>query len=535
MKFFKKQNPIHKKIKNFLKLLNSLRGKSFFALIATAVFLIALFFYQFATSSALQNLSGYAWGADQVGVDPVGGMGWLSLNCISGGNCGTADYGVNIDPDGYIRGYAWSSNYGWVRFGGLPATDFPTGGGTVADNAKVNWAAPDPKPITGWARFCSASANPDTCTGFVPNLRNGGWDGKISLSGSAPTYGLFLNSATGTLTGYAWGGNCVGGDAGTDGDCQDAGEELINVGWIDFSDVIYTPVVSPTVTLSVTPGAILAGSTTTLNWTGLNIEAGPNACMATGDWAGVQSYPPPAGGVTVGPFAPGTYNFSIQCFGAGNTPSNISTAQLTVGSNGVLDFYASPSPVYPPFQTTLYWNSLPSGELDTCVADSAPPLNIAPIASWNGPVLDPSSSSLVTVPYNPTNFKLTCKDSLGQDVSATVSVPQGTLPETVTLSSNGVSENPAGSGNYYTTLSWSTINANNCVASGGAGGPPWQGGKGNSGSEPNVPVVAVPPISHTYTLTCTGIYSFETIVASLDLNIGSGRTFTIKQPLYKEQ
>ncbi len=97
------------------------------------------------------------------------------------------NYGVNKNSDGTLTGYAWSSNIGWIKFGGL--SGFPTGDGTQAQNANING-----NNLKGWAKALSADDN--------------GWDGWISLSGSG--YGISFSSATGYFSGYAWGGDVVG-------------------------------------------------------------------------------------------------------------------------------------------------------------------------------------------------------------------------------------------------------------------------------------------------------------------------------------
>lgn len=523
---------IKNKTKNYIKKI--IKNKKNIFLFGTILFfLTSLGFYNFTASSALDNISGYVWGGSrwtdtnfnniedsgELMATP-GGMGWLSLNCSTGGNCGDVNYGINIGTDGYITGYAWSSNYGWMKFGGLQ--NFPTGGGTVGDNAKLVG-----NNITGWARFCAPSASPTNCTGYVKNLRNGGWDGWVALSGNAidsTPYGLNLNIANGAgiLSGYAWGGNNDGANV---------------VGWINFSNANYQEVVDPTVTISANPINLPVNSTTVLSWTGINIESSSTGCTATGDWSGSRPYPAPVGGVTIGPLATGTYTYSIQCMGPLGVMSNISSVEVNVGGTTALDFYAAPSPSYPPYQTTLHWNDIPATPgLHSCVASSAPPLNIAEVPNWTGTVPDPSplSSAVVSVPYNPTNYKLTCLDSLDQTVSAQVSVPQGTLPESVSLSSNGVTEGPPGT--YTTTLSWSTINANSCVASGGGSGGNWTTplNKNTPGSQSGVSVPPIAPAFTTYTLTCVGAYSGQSIAVSIQLNQGSGRTFNIVRPTYKE-
>jgi hypothetical protein len=68
------------------------------------------------------NLSGYAWGEN---------IGWISFSCQNTNTCGTANYGVFIDPTtGIFSGYAWGENIGWINFA-------PTGRMIV-----TSWRAP---------------------------------------------------------------------------------------------------------------------------------------------------------------------------------------------------------------------------------------------------------------------------------------------------------------------------------------------------------------------------------------------------------
>lgn len=54
-------------------------------------------------------LSGYAWGEN---------IGWVKLGVGAGPyiNTGADNYGVNMDADGKLSGYAWSETCGWISF-----------------------------------------------------------------------------------------------------------------------------------------------------------------------------------------------------------------------------------------------------------------------------------------------------------------------------------------------------------------------------------------------------------------------------------
>ena len=211
-------------------------------------------------------LKGWAWSAMKDGTDGPFGVGWIHLTSDSPPvDPGSHSYGINVDDNGNLSGYAWSGiqcnagegrpatgqgstcGYGWVSF----------------DGATVNWTTGE---VSGWAQFLSY------------NAPNGGWDGKVSLRahGSEPGYGLCIGvlkagdtsgktcaggvtlakvlDGTATLNGYAWGGQDV-------------------VGWISFGSAIAggpTPTTNAPVLNSVTnvnQNCTAGNCTVELNWT----------------------------------------------------------------------------------------------------------------------------------------------------------------------------------------------------------------------------------------------------------------------------
>lgn len=518
--------------------------------VASVVAVVAVMFLHAtpARSSATQNFAGWGWGADDntgfgggAGgpdlMDPPGGLGWLSFNCTTGGGCAVSDYGVDIDQTtGEMTGYAWSSNYGWLKFGGL--SGFPNGNGNIAANAKID---PVTLQANGWARFCAAASNPATCSGTSSNLDNGGWDGWVSLRGTGPDYGISLTTADGTLdtpgtlSGYAWGGS-------------DSGRNI--VGWVDFAGVNY--LIGPSVSIKANPQNAQAGQSITISWIGENLINSPTGCQTSGssntgpDWYGVSgggtNKPSPIGAFTTAPLSAGVYTYSIQCLGAdGISLSNTASVQVVVGGVAILNFYADPGTVYPPdFSTTLKWQVLNSNSpLTNCVANSSPPLNPVAVPNWSGGVADAPlapaySSTVVPVDFNPTNFKLTCEDSLGNPIVAQVSALRGSLLESLTLKATAVRLDQP-SGNFLSDLSWSAINMEIGSCVGLNGGPNWPGVKiGPPGEQQNVIVPPTAPDFTTYSLKCIGKYSGDAYIAEIQLNEGSGGTFSTARPKYVE-
>jgi len=102
-------------------------------------------------------------------------MGWLDMN------------GIVSDSGGTMFGYGWSDIMGWVS-----ANPSDLYGCPVAPcEAKLSGSN-----ITGWLRALSGT-----------HAQAGGWDGWIRLHDT--TYGVSL-TATGALTGYAWGDTVPG-------------------------------------------------------------------------------------------------------------------------------------------------------------------------------------------------------------------------------------------------------------------------------------------------------------------------------------
>jgi kumamolisin len=85
-----------------------------------------------------------------------------------------------------------------------------------------------------------------------------------------------------------------------------------------------TPV--PTVSLTLNPTTIAAGSTATLTWSSTNATA----CTASGSWSGAQAT---AGTLAVTPTTNGSYSYTLNCTGAGG--SGAATAVLSATLVGV--------------------------------------------------------------------------------------------------------------------------------------------------------------------------------------------------------
>lgn len=137
------------------------------------------------------EMRGFAWSSN---------IGWVSFNSVDLPNS-SATYSVKINADNTLEGYAWSSNLGWLRFN--PAYVGPTG-------ASDAWGARiEGDKLTGWARFCSVYVS--GCSGATKDVNGtelGGWDGWLKMSD------VNYDATTGGFSGFAWGS--------------------LNVGWLKF-------------------------------------------------------------------------------------------------------------------------------------------------------------------------------------------------------------------------------------------------------------------------------------------------------------
>jgi len=213
-----------------------------------------------AQSSNLGSLSGYAWSDN---------LGWISFN--------GSTYQVVVQSDGTLAGYAWANpsddadgvcssgnlgtcNIGWISFNAADTASC----GTVATLSGTT--------ITGWAKVIGAD--------------NNGWNGCISLSGSAPAYGVTLNSTgssqSGLLDGYAWGDSTVGGWISFN--CDTGGPTGNNICATSNYAVQYTTNAPPPQPLSIqsfygSPLRVNSGETATLKYT---VISPPASCTITG-------------------------------------------------------------------------------------------------------------------------------------------------------------------------------------------------------------------------------------------------------------
>lgn len=117
------------------------------------------------------SVSGWAWNDT---------IGWIATSFVEH----DIQYGVNLESDGHITGYAWSE-IGWIQYD--PASGYPS-----APSYSTRWD-PNTGEVSGWARAVSMGA-----------AYGNGWIKMRSTAGDSITYGVNISRKTGLWSGYAW-------------------------------------------------------------------------------------------------------------------------------------------------------------------------------------------------------------------------------------------------------------------------------------------------------------------------------------------
>ena len=438
--------------------------------------------------SAPVELGGYAWAGNDTNpsasIVDLAGVGWISMSCSNTDTCvgGSApgpkvDYGVQIETDGSMTGYAWSSNIGWIRFGGL--SGFPAGAGTSAQNAATTGTYPN-LIARGWVRACSVYAA--GCSGALKSdSERGGWDGWISLGGTG--YGVTTDAGGGTTNSFAWGSDVVG--------------------WVNFDQVLFGAV-APSVainTFTASPSAVSVGSGSVLRY---NVT-GATSCTASnnnGDttWTSslVLDVTPGDKDVLVTPPA-GATTYTLSCTDGVTAPvTQTVSVTATVPSVAISSFSVSPSSLALGNTANLSYNvtgaTSCTASNDRSETDWTSSRSIGNANGANGPyTVTPTYLGVIT-------YTLSCTDG-STTVNRTAAVSTTPAAPTVTLGGSSVVRS-----GQSATVTWNIASAGafSCSLSG-----------------PGMPAT---PITSAGTGSAPSDVLYSTTVFEMDC--GGGNTFT---------
>ncbi len=221
-----------------------------------------------------QPLKGWAWSSN---------IGWVKFD-------GWSD-SVELLPSGKLRGYAWSSNIGWIDFSPSQADI----------NASVNLT--DPK------KPAEIDFSTKLMSGYARALSYGdGWDGWIKMakgpSDGGGDYGVNLNGNK--LESFAWGGDVIGW---LNFNPDFGGVTIDNLAYCNFTNS----------TESASP--IRPGESATLSWSCTNV----NTCNIKNDSdnSAVCGNCGDSGNIQVSPVK--TTSYTLSCTAAGSSPAPEST------------------------------------------------------------------------------------------------------------------------------------------------------------------------------------------------------------------
>ena len=334
-------------------------------------------------------------------------------------------------------------------------------GGTASQSVTVTVTPPSapPSPTISLTASPTAVANGGTSTlnWSTANASSctaaGGWAGTKALSGSEARTGL-TTTTTFTLT-------CNGSGGAT------ASQSVT----VSVSPPVSPP--PPSVSLTAAPSSVANGGSTTLAWSASNATA----CTASGGWSGTKAL----SGSEARSGLTSTTTFVLTCTGAGGS-----------GSQSVTVNVAPPNPP-PTLALSATPNALVQGNASTLSWSTTNATSCAAAGDWTGTKATSGTQSTGALSTIKTyTYTLACTGPGGSTTqSATVAVSAAPPVPTVTLSANPAQVAQGGT----STLTWSSSNATNCLASGG-----WSGTKATSGTQ----VTSALAQTTTFTLTCTG-------------------------------
>jgi hypothetical protein len=226
---------------------------------------------------------------------------------------------------------------------------------------------------------------------------------------------------------------------------------------------------TPTLDFDADPTSVAQFGTTTLTWDSNNATS----CIASNGWSGTKSLDS-SQAVALS----ATTTFTLACGNGVSTSTESVTVNVSSQPAPSVEISADPMTITEGDSSELSWES---DNVTSCTASNG----------WSGSK-DLDGTATVT-PSVTTTYAIECTGPGGtaQD-SVTVTVNDAQESPEVNLSANPTTVTP-GEGSATSTLTWTTSDADLCLASGG-----WSGSKALNGNE-----IVTPTATTTYTLECS--------------------------------
>lgn len=326
-------------------------------------------------------------------------------------------------------------------------------------------------------------------TGATTCAANGSWSGPVALSN---TIGVNLDVAASGI--FTYGVSCTGPGGKT------ATHEILIVG----------DVPTPGIEFSLSPQAIRPGDAATLRWSTTHATS----CSGSGGtgsegWAAAQPLSNEPGFSTGAISAAGDYTYNLSCTGPGGSSEESRVLRVDTSSPPAppfITFAALPTFIQPGQSTTLSWAT---SNATSCTASGG-----TGVDGWNG-TQPTSSAGTTTGPIAIVGnfaYTLTCAGTGGiaaESVNVLVSSAPQPPPVTVSLGINATHIVAGGSAE----LTWTSTNADTCMASGS-----WSGSKPLSGTGVSTGTLSTPGV-YSFTLTCEGAGGIATEIATTTLTV----------------
>jgi len=364
---------------------------------------------------------------------------------------------------------------------GLSCTG-PGGSFATSQNVTVGAVAPpalalDIYPASiqpgGSALIVWSSTNATSCTGSAGTGADG-WQGNQPTSNAAG----FNTGPIAAAGSYEYALTCIGPGGST----QQSRILVVSAA---------SPSAPPSLTFAAQPSQIQPGQSTSFAWSSTNATA----CSASGGsgsdgWSGAQ--PLASTGTSIGPIsATGSYSYTLTCSGAGGSAAK--TITVIVSTNNTppavsVNIDVAPAQIVAGNSAALTWST---ANANTCTASG----------SWSGsqPLLGTNVSTGTLNTAGTYTYSLTCTGAGGSTLAAATLNVTAAPASINTLSASPTSVLNGGS----STLTWTSVNATSCAASGGSGADGWSGTVATSSNGMTVGPIS-PAGTYTYTLICNG-------------------------------
>jgi len=222
--------------------------------------------------------------------------------------------------------------------------------------------------------------------------------------------------------------------------------------------------------MSLAAPTVALGGSTTLTWSTINATG----CTASGAWSGALAA---NGSQAVTLSTSGTSTYTLKCVNAAGASASNSVSLTDVVPAAPTLTISAPS-INLTDSATLVWSSPTAA---SCTASGA----------WSGSL--PSSGSQIVTPSagGTETYSLKCANAIGTSAATSVTLTVNVPPAAPTLSLAATSIGVGSS----TTITWSSVNATSCTASGA-----WTGALATGGTQTLTPTTTG---TDTYSLICS--------------------------------